>query len=84
LTKKKKNAYELSRYTGLVQTTDARPRRDWWFLKFFFILCFTSCPSSKAYLVNVLQQINDWLMAKSLQKLVLVITAVGSKEVLER
>ena len=38
----------------------------------------------KAYLVNVLQQINDWLMAKSLQKLVLVITAVGSKEVLER
>ena len=42
------------------------------------------CPSSKAYLVNVLQQINDWLMAKSLQKLVLVITAVGSKDVLER
>ena len=38
----------------------------------------------KAYLVNVLQQINDWLMAKSLQKLVLVVTAVGSKEVLER
>jgi hypothetical protein len=29
-----------------------------------------------AYLVNVLQQINDWLMQKTLQKLVLVITAV--------
>lgn len=38
----------------------------------------------KAYLVNVLQQINDWLLEKTLQKLVLVVTAVGSREVLER
>ena len=41
-------------------------------------------PYVKAYLVNVLQQINDWLMEKKLQKLVMVISAVGSKEVLER
>ena len=38
----------------------------------------------KTYLVSVLQQINDWMMTKALQKLVLVVTAVGSKEVLER
>ena len=38
----------------------------------------------KAYLVNVLQQINDWMLQKTLQKLVLVVTAVGSHEVLER
>ena len=38
----------------------------------------------KTYLVNVLTQINDWMMHKSLQKLVLVVNAVGSKEVLER
>ena len=44
----------------------------------------TTDESLKAYLVNVLQQINDWMMQKMLQKLVLVITAVGSKEVLER
>ena len=44
----------------------------------------TTDESLKAYLVNVLQQINDWMMSKMLQKLVLVITAVGSKEVLER
>jgi mitotic spindle assembly checkpoint protein MAD2 len=34
----------------------------------------TNDESLKAYLVDVLQQINDWLMAKMLQKLVLVIT----------
>mmetsp|Transcript_12153 Transcript_12153/g.29382 ORF Transcript_12153/g.29382 Transcript_12153/m.29382 type:complete len:210 (+) Transcript_12153:190-819(+) len=44
----------------------------------------TTDESLKAYLVDVLSQINDWLMAKMLQKLVLVITAVGSREVLER
>ena len=38
----------------------------------------------KTYLVSVLQQINDWMMTRALQKLVLVVTAVGSKEVLER
>ena len=38
----------------------------------------------KAYLVNILQQINDWMVQKTLQKLVLVVTAVGSHEVLER
>jgi mitotic spindle assembly checkpoint protein MAD2 len=38
----------------------------------------------KTYLVSVLQQINDWMVNASLQKLVLVVTAVGSKEVLER
>jgi hypothetical protein len=38
----------------------------------------------KTYLVSVLQQINDWMMTRALQKLVLVVTAVGSGEVLER
>ena len=38
----------------------------------------------KTYLVSVLQQINDWMMSGGLQKLVLVVTAVGSKEPLER
>ena len=52
--------------------------------KYGLAMLVSTDESLKAYLVNVLQQINDWLMEKKLQKLVLVVTAVGSKEVLER
>mmetsp|Transcript_33935 Transcript_33935/g.54436 ORF Transcript_33935/g.54436 Transcript_33935/m.54436 type:complete len:206 (-) Transcript_33935:418-1035(-) len=44
----------------------------------------TTDEALKVYLVSVLQQVNDWLMQKTLQKLVMVVTAVGTKEVLER
>mmetsp|Transcript_41275 Transcript_41275/g.78892 ORF Transcript_41275/g.78892 Transcript_41275/m.78892 type:complete len:204 (+) Transcript_41275:215-826(+) len=36
------------------------------------------------YLNNVLKQISDWMLNGALQKLVLVVTSVGSKETLER
>ncbi|CAK0759716.1 hypothetical protein CVIRNUC_002719 [Coccomyxa viridis] len=38
----------------------------------------------KKYLCSVLEQMSDWLLAGSLQKMVLVISSLASKEVLER
>ncbi|KAK9841792.1 hypothetical protein WJX81_003534 [Elliptochloris bilobata] len=44
----------------------------------------TSDPGITQYLSSVLQQMSDWLLDGQLQKMVLVITSVASKEVLER
>ncbi|CAL5227041.1 g9938 [Coccomyxa viridis] len=41
-------------------------------------------PGIKKYLCSVLEQMSDWLLTGSLQKMVLVISSVASKEVLER
>eukprot|EP00240_Pyramimonas_obovata_P006939 CAMPEP_0118925388 /NCGR_PEP_ID=MMETSP1169-20130426/3272_1 /TAXON_ID=36882 /ORGANISM="Pyramimonas obovata, Strain CCMP722" /LENGTH=161 /DNA_ID=CAMNT_0006866663 /DNA_START=37 /DNA_END=518 /DNA_ORIENTATION=- len=52
--------------------------------KYGLTMLVTSDTGLNTYLSNVLQQISDWLMEGNLQRLVLVITSVGSKEVLER
>ena len=38
----------------------------------------------KNYLVSVLDQINEWLIEKKLEKLVLVISSVRTRETVER
>jgi mitotic spindle assembly checkpoint protein MAD2 len=47
-------------------------------------LMVTTEEKLKEYLVQVLEQINAWLMSKDLQKLVLVLTNVQTKETVER
>ncbi|BDA41178.1 Mitotic spindle assembly checkpoint protein MAD2A [Coccomyxa sp. Obi] len=44
----------------------------------------TTDPGLMRYLTSVLQQMSDWLVTGALQKMVLVITSVSTKEVLER
>ncbi|KAK3259681.1 Mitotic spindle checkpoint component mad2 [Cymbomonas tetramitiformis] len=52
--------------------------------KYGLTMLVTSDHGLTAYLSNVLQQITEWLMEGSLQKLVLVITSSTTREVLER
>ncbi|KAK9916679.1 hypothetical protein WJX75_005693 [Coccomyxa subellipsoidea] len=44
----------------------------------------TTDPGLTKYLTSVLQQMSDWLVTGALQKMVLVVTSVSTKEVLER
>eukprot|EP01111_Echinosteliopsis_oligospora_P016617 TRINITY_DN6973_c0_g1_i1.p1 TRINITY_DN6973_c0_g1~~TRINITY_DN6973_c0_g1_i1.p1 ORF type:complete len:199 (-),score=41.65 TRINITY_DN6973_c0_g1_i1:403-999(-) len=52
--------------------------------KYGLTMLVTTDPGLQEYLKHVLSQLSEWLMNGSVQKLVLVITDVASKEVLER
>jgi len=52
--------------------------------KYGLTMLVTADTGLNSYLSNVLQQISAWLLDGNLQRLVLVITSVASKEVLER
>lgn len=52
--------------------------------KYGLPIMVTTDEGLKDYLNSVLRQIADWLMAKTIQKLVVVITGVETKETLER
>jgi len=52
--------------------------------KYGLTMLVTAYTGLNSYLSNVLQQISAWLLDGNLQRLVLVITSVASKEVLER
>eukprot|EP00898_Chlorokybus_atmophyticus_P005782 jgi/Chlat1/6204/Chrsp44S05806 len=52
--------------------------------KYGLTMLVTSDPGLSSYLRQVLQQISEWLLVGVLQKLVLVITSVAKREVLER
>ena len=52
--------------------------------KYGLSVLVTSDEGLKTYLVQVLRQLADWLTRGEVQKLVVVITGVDSREVLER
>mmetsp|Transcript_7043 Transcript_7043/g.8075 ORF Transcript_7043/g.8075 Transcript_7043/m.8075 type:complete len:204 (+) Transcript_7043:175-786(+) len=52
--------------------------------KYGLTMLVTTDHGLNSYLASVLRQISDWLLAGTLQKLVLVITSTVSREVLER
>lgn len=52
--------------------------------KYGLTMLVTSDAGLAEYLSNVMQQISDWMVSGSLQKLVLVVTSVETKETLER
>ncbi|KNC53843.1 mitotic spindle assembly checkpoint protein MAD2A [Thecamonas trahens ATCC 50062] len=52
--------------------------------KYGLTMLVTDDDGLKAYLGDVLAQLNDWLLGHCVQKLVLVITSVATNEVLER
>eukprot|EP00735_Rhodelphis_limneticus_P003683 TRINITY_DN15185_c0_g1::TRINITY_DN15185_c0_g1_i1::g.30677::m.30677 TRINITY_DN15185_c0_g1::TRINITY_DN15185_c0_g1_i1::g.30677 ORF type:complete len:203 (+),score=28.73,sp/Q556Y9/MD2L1_DICDI/62.89/3e-86,HORMA/PF02301.13/1.1e-42 TRINITY_DN15185_c0_g1_i1:47-655(+) len=52
--------------------------------KYGLSLYVTSDPGLNKYLQSVFAQLSDWLLQKTVQRLVLVITSVATQEVLER
>eukprot|EP01112_Ceratiomyxa_fruticulosa_P002356 TRINITY_DN12487_c0_g2_i1.p1 TRINITY_DN12487_c0_g2~~TRINITY_DN12487_c0_g2_i1.p1 ORF type:complete len:167 (-),score=32.08 TRINITY_DN12487_c0_g2_i1:236-736(-) len=52
--------------------------------KYGLSMLVTNDEGLKSYLKNVLLQLNDWILSCTVQKLVLIITDVSTKDVLER